>query len=302
VTTWCARHQQQQQQQLSRGPHISHAWDIITCRHYLAHSTGNESVPIQLAQCWFSGLAISNAKIHKYIFFQIKYTGAVLSNNSRKQLWLLWNYRNVDVRFENKFIVSFVVIFGTLSFPIILLFLSMLSRFYTSHWSLATTFTLNSDANIPWTSNFESYCSAFHCALTIVCKNCHFFYVRRKSGKICDFGNRCTYFGDGNTQSVESVGRLFSTGLCFVFENLCVPKYVKMDGQKSSASGVQREWDISPYLFVTIGENKAGLCTQPARDPDRIKQLRTEKQIDRTHRHNITYSPGALVKKRGKML
>jgi len=28
---------------------------------------GNESVPIQLAQCWFPGLAISNAK-YKYIF------------------------------------------------------------------------------------------------------------------------------------------------------------------------------------------------------------------------------------------
>jgi len=28
---------------------------------------GNESVPIQVAQCWFPGLAISNAK-NKYIF------------------------------------------------------------------------------------------------------------------------------------------------------------------------------------------------------------------------------------------
>jgi len=27
---------------------------------------GNESVPIQLAQCWFSGLAISNAKYHPH--------------------------------------------------------------------------------------------------------------------------------------------------------------------------------------------------------------------------------------------
>ena len=27
---------------------------------------GNESVPIQLAQCWFPGLAISNAKIQIY--------------------------------------------------------------------------------------------------------------------------------------------------------------------------------------------------------------------------------------------
>jgi len=29
-----------------------------------AASIGNESVPIQLAQCWFPGLAISSAKVH----------------------------------------------------------------------------------------------------------------------------------------------------------------------------------------------------------------------------------------------
>jgi len=29
---------------------------------------GNESVPIQLAQCWFPGLAISNAKKYKHFF------------------------------------------------------------------------------------------------------------------------------------------------------------------------------------------------------------------------------------------
>jgi len=41
--------------------------------------------PIQLAQCWFPGLAISNAK-NKHDF-QIKYTEAVSSNNTRKLLW-----------------------------------------------------------------------------------------------------------------------------------------------------------------------------------------------------------------------
>jgi len=46
---------------------------------------GNESVPIQLAQFWFPGLAISNAK-YKYIF-QMKYTEAVLSNITQKLLW-----------------------------------------------------------------------------------------------------------------------------------------------------------------------------------------------------------------------
>jgi len=46
---------------------------------------GIDSVPIQLAHCRFSGLAISNAtKIN--IYFQIKYTEAILSNISRKLL------------------------------------------------------------------------------------------------------------------------------------------------------------------------------------------------------------------------
>ena len=35
---------------------------------------GNESVPMQLAQCWFPGLAISNAKI--LIFFSNKMYGS----------------------------------------------------------------------------------------------------------------------------------------------------------------------------------------------------------------------------------
>jgi len=47
---------------------------------------GNESVPIQLAQFWFPGLAIYNAKIKIY-FSQIKHTEAVLSNSTRERLW-----------------------------------------------------------------------------------------------------------------------------------------------------------------------------------------------------------------------
>ena len=42
-------------------------------------------MPIQLAQCWFPGLAISNAEILK--IFQIKSTEAILSNSNRKLLW-----------------------------------------------------------------------------------------------------------------------------------------------------------------------------------------------------------------------
>ena len=43
----------------------------------------NDSVPIQLAQCPFPGLAISDA-IH---FLKIKYMEAILSNSTRSLLW-----------------------------------------------------------------------------------------------------------------------------------------------------------------------------------------------------------------------
>jgi len=46
---------------------------------------GNESAPIQLAQCRFPGLSISNAKI--IIYFKIKYATAILSNSTREMLW-----------------------------------------------------------------------------------------------------------------------------------------------------------------------------------------------------------------------
>ena len=45
----------------------------------------DESAPIQLAQCRFPELAISNTTI--YIFFEIKYVEAILSNSTRKLLW-----------------------------------------------------------------------------------------------------------------------------------------------------------------------------------------------------------------------
>ena len=47
------------------------------------HTKGK--LPIQLAQCWFPGLAISNAKI--LIYLSNKCTEAILSNSTRKLLW-----------------------------------------------------------------------------------------------------------------------------------------------------------------------------------------------------------------------
>jgi len=74
---------------------------------------GSESVPIQLAQCWFPGPATSNAKI--LINFQIKYTEAILSNSTRKLLWFEITKMLIAVS-RNKFIVSFIIIYATLSF------------------------------------------------------------------------------------------------------------------------------------------------------------------------------------------
>jgi len=41
----------------------AHAWLLNTLRTVLHAGIGNESVSLRLAQCWFPGLAISNAKI-----------------------------------------------------------------------------------------------------------------------------------------------------------------------------------------------------------------------------------------------
>jgi len=53
---------------------------------------------------------------YKYIF-QIKYTEAVLSNSARQLLWFE-KYQNADCSLRKKFIVLFILIFGTLSFPV----------------------------------------------------------------------------------------------------------------------------------------------------------------------------------------
>jgi len=53
---------------------------------------------------------------YKYIF-QMKYTEASLSNSTRKLLWFEISKMLIAV-FKKKVIVSFIIIFGTLSFPI----------------------------------------------------------------------------------------------------------------------------------------------------------------------------------------
>ena len=56
----------------------------------------------------------SNLK-YKYIFFQIKCTEAILSNSTGKLLRFEIT-KNADCSSKNKFIVSFIIIFDTLSF------------------------------------------------------------------------------------------------------------------------------------------------------------------------------------------
>ena len=56
---------------------------------------GNESAPIQLAQCRFPGLAISSSRI--LIYFSNKICGTVLSNST-----LVWNYQHVDCSFQER--------------------------------------------------------------------------------------------------------------------------------------------------------------------------------------------------------
>jgi len=83
-------------------------------------------VPIQLAQCWLPGLAIFNAKTDIYIF-QIKYMESTLSNSTRKLLRFEIT-KLLTAVLENKLIVLFVIIFGTLSFPIAIVDLQILFK------------------------------------------------------------------------------------------------------------------------------------------------------------------------------
>ena len=62
---------------------------------------------IQLAQCCFPGLAISNA---------IKYTEAILSNNIRKLLWFEITKLLIALKERNYRVIYYN--FGALSFPV----------------------------------------------------------------------------------------------------------------------------------------------------------------------------------------
>ena len=52
---------------------------------------GNEIVPIQLAQCWFPGLAILNAKI----FLKLNIFGSTFIKQ-HSEIVMVWSYQNAD--------------------------------------------------------------------------------------------------------------------------------------------------------------------------------------------------------------
>jgi len=97
--------------------YCSKAWVFfgeVTATDQIVIALGNESVPIQLAQCRLTGLAIFKAKI--LIYFSNKMYG----NNRIKQhsqTVAVWHYENADCSLRKKNIVSFIVICGTLNVP-----------------------------------------------------------------------------------------------------------------------------------------------------------------------------------------
>ena len=77
---------------------------------------GNESAPIQLAQCRFPGLAISTAKI--LIYFSTKiYRSSFIKRYS--ETVMVRNSQNADGSLRKTIIVSFIIICGTLSFTLL---------------------------------------------------------------------------------------------------------------------------------------------------------------------------------------
>ena len=72
-------------------------------------------MPIQLAQCWFPGLAISNDKIQMY--FSNKIYGCNFIKQHSETV-VIRNYQNADCSLKINIFMLFIVTFATLSFHI----------------------------------------------------------------------------------------------------------------------------------------------------------------------------------------
>ena len=79
------------------------------------YDTGNGSVPIQLAQCRFPELAISNAKI--LIYFSNKIYGSNFIKQHSETV-MVWNLQSADCSFSLKKFCVISIIFGPLLFHI----------------------------------------------------------------------------------------------------------------------------------------------------------------------------------------
>jgi len=59
----------------------------------------------------------NNSNNNNRYIFQIQYTEAIVANITRNLLWMVRNYQNADCCLKNKYVVLFITVFGTLSFP-----------------------------------------------------------------------------------------------------------------------------------------------------------------------------------------
>jgi len=66
-------------------------WDAFTS--FVTPNIGKESVPIQLAQCWFRRLAFSDAKIVIYLSSEIHGSNFIKQHSGTV---MVWNYQNAD--------------------------------------------------------------------------------------------------------------------------------------------------------------------------------------------------------------
>ena len=110
--------------------HCDVAFCLVHLIHLSPHASaigffqiGKNGAPIQLAQCRFPGLAIFNAKILIYFSNAIHWSNLIKQHSKTV---IVWNQQNADFNLRKKIIVSFIIIFGTLSFPIPILHLPVL--------------------------------------------------------------------------------------------------------------------------------------------------------------------------------
>jgi len=114
---------------------------------FIQFTTGNESADTT-GTVLVPGLAIFSAKIQ--IYFSNKIYEAILSNCTRKLLW--FEITKMLISVKNKFIVLFIIIFGTLLFPIYSVILCRLIGLHTSmQCAVSKEFSIYHNKHISYT-------------------------------------------------------------------------------------------------------------------------------------------------------